>query len=249
MSRKNWIGMEVGRLTIMEYEPARSSGDRCSRYVCKCDCGGIVKVVTADLASGNTQSCGCLRKETILTTIASRERRRPKIDLTNRLYGKLLIVGLTPFSKTVLWQCKCDCGKQIDLTTQQLTRPDSPKRSCGCKKPHQGSTRKGNSPRKTKVNLVSLTSPVVIQTSFVTATGMSKEQIDHLTHEHDRIINSIELGIGIWIGIEIFQKWRDFGEFARWIEDNLLPVVVGTKLTRISRYNDFQPGNVKWGSN
>lgn len=52
------IGKRYGRLEVI----GLSETD--SRYVmCRCDCGRICEVNRYSLPSGNTRSCGCLRKE------------------------------------------------------------------------------------------------------------------------------------------------------------------------------------------
>ena len=38
--------------------------------LCRCDCGAEVKVAATRLTSGNTKSCGCLRSETAITSLA-----------------------------------------------------------------------------------------------------------------------------------------------------------------------------------
>lgn len=57
------------------------------------------------------------------------------IDLTGKRYGRLVVLkytgrnnGKTPPRK--LWQCMCDCGNSIEITTSNLTRGNT--RSCGC---------------------------------------------------------------------------------------------------------------------
>lgn len=49
-------GCRFGRLTALEYVPG-------SKYRCRCDCGGYATVDTYSLKSGQTRSCGCLRRE------------------------------------------------------------------------------------------------------------------------------------------------------------------------------------------
>lgn len=39
-------------------------GQKHARYLCKCECGNEIKVRGHDLRTGNTKSCGCLKKET-----------------------------------------------------------------------------------------------------------------------------------------------------------------------------------------
>jgi hypothetical protein len=59
------IGRQFGRLVVIAAAaPAfKSNGRPRRRYVCRCQCG-VEKVITGELLrSGNTQSCGCFRKE------------------------------------------------------------------------------------------------------------------------------------------------------------------------------------------
>lgn len=56
------IGQEFGRLTVMDKRDQRSGGHII--WGCLCVCGNVVEVKTGNLTSGNTKSCGCLRKET-----------------------------------------------------------------------------------------------------------------------------------------------------------------------------------------
>lgn len=57
-------GYKFGRLTIVE-ELQKRSKDGHRIYVCKCDCGNIVKVRSKELLNGDTISCNCYRKEQV----------------------------------------------------------------------------------------------------------------------------------------------------------------------------------------
>ena len=79
------IGQRFGRLLVIK--EAEKIGNRRSS-LCKCTCGNTVKVRLYSLISGNTYSCGCLRKERL-------ERRNYKHGLSldgngnrSRLYGR-----------------------------------------------------------------------------------------------------------------------------------------------------------------
>ena len=63
-------GQKFGRLTATHPTEKRSQG----RVVwhCECECGNTIEVASHSLVSGNTKSCGCLKKET--------ESPRPKED-------------------------------------------------------------------------------------------------------------------------------------------------------------------------
>lgn len=55
MKAEDLRGKKFGRLEPMEYVN--------SKWLCKCSCGNEKKVNSYDLRSGNTKSCGCLRRE------------------------------------------------------------------------------------------------------------------------------------------------------------------------------------------
>lgn len=52
------IGLRFGRLIVLE-----KAASKPSRYLCRCDCGAEVVRTGHDLSSGDTKSCGCLRKD------------------------------------------------------------------------------------------------------------------------------------------------------------------------------------------
>lgn len=50
------IGQRFERLLVVEYVGA-------GKWSCNCDCGNTVSVMTTNLTSGNSRSCGCLQTE------------------------------------------------------------------------------------------------------------------------------------------------------------------------------------------
>jgi len=56
-----------------------------------------------------------------------------RLDLTNQRFGRLLCLTLLDkrdkWGYTV-WQCKCDCGRIVDVSTQSLRSKKT--KSCGC---------------------------------------------------------------------------------------------------------------------
>ena len=58
------IGRRFTRLEVTgPAEPKQNSRQRIGRSLCKCDCGKTYVASNNALSSGNTRSCGCLRKE------------------------------------------------------------------------------------------------------------------------------------------------------------------------------------------
>ncbi len=60
---KNRIGDRYGRLTVIDYAGKDKRGKHL--WLCKCDCGNEKIVVSDNLSSGKSNSCGCLLHEVI----------------------------------------------------------------------------------------------------------------------------------------------------------------------------------------
>lgn len=73
-----FTGRVFGRLTVMSHSHAQ--GGR-SYWVCRCSCGNEKTVQRAHLVSGDTLSCGCLRKERM------REGAVQKLSKRNTRHG------------------------------------------------------------------------------------------------------------------------------------------------------------------
>lgn len=65
LEKINIIGKQYNRLTPVERveNTYTKSGHEIINYLCKCDCGNELVVNKHSITSGNTKSCGCLRKE------------------------------------------------------------------------------------------------------------------------------------------------------------------------------------------
>lgn len=65
---------KFGRLTVIKRVETERKGQ--ARWLCKCDCGNTKIVQSYDLKSGNTQSCGCQRKENFVHSTHGHSRKR-----------------------------------------------------------------------------------------------------------------------------------------------------------------------------
>jgi len=105
----NLIGNKYGRLTVIN----KIKRNNRIHWECKCDCGNTSFPRTDQLLSGNTKSCGCIPQE---------KRKNKLEDLTGRIFGKLTVrkqVGYDKYNKR-LWECNCECGNIIYVTTSRL---------------------------------------------------------------------------------------------------------------------------------
>ncbi len=85
---KDMLGVKCGLLTPIER--ADNLGFR-PRWKCLCECGNTIAVTGKDLRSGNTSSCGCLRKERARIASTRHGMKRTRIyriwqDMMRRCY-------------------------------------------------------------------------------------------------------------------------------------------------------------------
>ncbi|MDT2909320.1 hypothetical protein [Lactococcus lactis] len=109
-------GQRFGKLIAIEKTNKRSSGGGII-WRCRCDCGNEKNVVSGNLTSRHVRSCGCFQKH----------------DKIGHRFGKLTVIKKTNKRSShgaVIWQCKCDCGNEKNVTTGHLVNGST--KSCGC---------------------------------------------------------------------------------------------------------------------
>lgn len=77
-----------GRLTAIELCSERKNGER--QWLCKCDCGSYCKVITGNLNSGSTRSCGCLLKESGIKN-ATLLNKKPGRNKDKKKYNNFIV--------------------------------------------------------------------------------------------------------------------------------------------------------------
>jgi hypothetical protein len=174
------------------------------------------------LTSGDTKSCGCLKKEG-----GGRYRR----DLSGQRFGRL--VALVPaYRKPVrgwYWHCRCDCGSEKIIHGPNLTNGDT--RSCGClkkeaqKRPRPGHGRRhGHSPRGTRTPTYESWAAMIKR--------CTNPKIKYFKYYGGR-------------GIRVCERWRSFENF-------LADMGERPEGTTIDRYPDkngnYEPGNCRWAT-
>jgi hypothetical protein len=82
------IGSRFTRLVVLS-ESAESKRRGSRWWTCRCDCGNMATVSTANLNSGNTRSCGCLLRDVMRVALTTHGRRRtPEYDTWCRMRGR-----------------------------------------------------------------------------------------------------------------------------------------------------------------
>ena len=125
MALMDLTGQRFGRLIVIERDISKPKGHEKPVYwICKCDCGTIKSIRACHLKDGSIQSCGCLSKE-----LAS---ERFSKDLTGKRFYKLTVLERTNKTSngSVIWLCRCDCGKLVEVSSRNLLHDNT--HSCGC---------------------------------------------------------------------------------------------------------------------
>lgn len=133
--RKSYVGQRFGRLVVQEM--LYSYKDKHTYAKCKCDCGNTTIAHMGNILKGHTRSCGCFETESRFN------RKNHEKDITGERFGRLLVLEKTDdrvVNSSVIWKCKCDCGKIVYANSSNLKRGHTA--SCGCyKKDYIESTR------------------------------------------------------------------------------------------------------------
>ncbi len=116
-------GLRFGKLLVQERDLSAPNLGKGTRWICKCDCGKTVSVLSGRLRSGQTQSCGCNKN---LTSIPE--------ELEGKKFGSWIVQNRdqTKKGKGAFYICQCDCGNVRSIPAYVLTKGLS--KSCGCKK-------------------------------------------------------------------------------------------------------------------
>ncbi len=94
---KDLTGQTFNRLTVITY--SHQDGNK-HYWKCKCSCGNDVIIDGKYLRIGAVKSCGCMKIERC-------KAKKPKIDLTGKVFGDLTVES---YVKHSYWKCRCKCG-------------------------------------------------------------------------------------------------------------------------------------------
>lgn len=119
-------GQRFGKLLVLERDfnyPKKGT-----YWKCKCDCGNIISARKDQLTRTKNpkRCCGC--------DIKRRSSEAHLKDEVGNRYGKLTVLYRVEDLRKgeARWHCKCDCGKECDVSGNHLR--NGTVQSCGCKK-------------------------------------------------------------------------------------------------------------------
>lgn len=118
--RKSYVGKKFNMLTVIE-----DLGK--NKVLCKCDCGNEKILAKSTVINGGTKSCGCLRRNKILS---SRESAKKKmiVSYVGKKFNNLTIIKEIGNGRVI---AKCDCGNVIEAKKYNIILGQ--KKYCGDK--------------------------------------------------------------------------------------------------------------------
>lgn len=117
--RADLTGRRFGRLKVKEYVGKKNDKHT---WRCICDCGNEVHHYTSTLTGGHAKSCGCSRRADMVG------KRFGKLTVRSHA-GSIRYKGATKGQGST-WECSCDCGGSITVTTGRLNAGKAT--HCGC---------------------------------------------------------------------------------------------------------------------
>ena len=132
--REDLTGKQFGRLKVLKQaeDYIYPSGNKRAQWLCECSCLEHNHIIVKEnsLKNGNTQSCGCLKKEK--TSEAHLE------DLTGKIFGRLTVLKrvedyvFESGERMVQWLCECSCSEHNKVVVTRSNLKNGNTRSCGC---------------------------------------------------------------------------------------------------------------------
>lgn len=120
---KDLTGYETDTLRVIGRAPNQKKN---TRWNCQCKiCGKYCVKFSRNI--NRDYGCGCQHNKRISNKL--------KRDLTSQRFGSILVLeddGKRDIDRSILWKCKCDCGKILYIRGYSLEHNRT--KSCGCKK-------------------------------------------------------------------------------------------------------------------
>ena len=147
-------------------------------------------------------------------------------DLTGQKFGRLTVIEMAPkTTRKTYWVCKCDCGNDTTVRSDQLQSGSC--KSCGCYKRESDAINvsKNHKHKMSNTKLYSVWQGMKERTN---------QKYDHGNYSKNNI--------------DMYEDWRnDFQNFYEWAINN--EYKDGLSIDRINNKLGYYPDNCRWTDN
>lgn len=117
-------GHRIERLVLIE--PAPIASYEYPRWRCRCDCGAEVILTESKLRKSYTRSCDRLE-----CRLATKKKASRAVDRSGERFGFLVALRMVDHpAYAVAWECRCDCGNIVAVSSDKLRKRRACSRSC-----------------------------------------------------------------------------------------------------------------------
>jgi len=190
--------------------------------LCRCSClEGVERLVLeSNLRSGQSKSCGCIKRKYVVSV--------------GEIYGRLEVLELCRVGQERMVRVRCSCSSRTVKLLLLCSVATGRVQSCGCLGRELSSQRARGSEGIFHKHGMSN------HRLYNTWIGIRERCYNPAVRSY------ISYGAR---GIKMYEEWRDdVAAFVLWMEQNLGPCPSGFSLDRIDNNRGYVPGNLRWAT-
>jgi hypothetical protein len=237
--------------------------------------GGSEKVQTCPDCGAEHQTYGCrycrdcyrARERQKERERGARAKEEPPEIVLGEQYGTWLTIEEPPErnngaawgTRTLLWRCRCVCGREEVLSARELARPPHCP-SCTKRERAERAAERTAASEVERIRLRQIKEAKRAERlkSHLEAQAEARRVRAETPKQSKHPLYSVWQGM-IWRcesapryagrGIRVYAAWKtDFWAFVAYIDEVLGPKPLGWSIDRINNNGDYEPGNIRWAT-